>query len=68
MLAGAEDDRVDVAAAWAAVDAVAPREQVVAAQAVVDELLPDADGDDTGLRANIAARSPARSAPTTSSA
>ena len=56
VLAGAEDGRVDVATAWAAVETVAPREQVVAAQAVVDELLPDADGDDTGLRANIAAR------------
>jgi hypothetical protein len=48
VLTRAENGRVDVAMAWAAVEMVAPREQVAAAQAVVEELTPDADGDDTG--------------------
>ncbi|SQD97365.1 hypothetical protein FMEAI12_4020094 [Parafrankia sp. Ea1.12] len=34
---------VDVAAAWAAVEAVAPRERVAGAIAVVEELVPDGD-------------------------
>lgn len=56
LAAAAVDGQVDVAAAWAAVERVASREHVVAAAAVVQELLPDGDGDETALRANIAAR------------
>ncbi|MEU2639598.1 Tn3 family transposase, partial [Micromonospora fulviviridis] len=56
LAAAAEDGRVDVAAAWAAVERVAPREQITAAAAMVEDLLPADDGDETALRANIASR------------
>ncbi|WP_204030068.1 hypothetical protein, partial [Micromonospora andamanensis] len=45
--------RVDVSVAWAAAERVDPREQVAASPG---HPLPDGDGDDTAVRANIAAR------------
>jgi hypothetical protein len=42
---------LDVAALWAAIEAVAPRSEVAGAVAVVEELLPDDDGSpDAAMR------------------
>ncbi len=55
VLVRAGDGHVDVAAAWAAIEQVAPRDQVAGAVAVVEELVPD---DDAGaeMRAELATR------------
>ncbi|WP_035952069.1 Tn3 family transposase [Parafrankia sp. EUN1f] len=55
--AAAHGRGVDVAAAWAAVEAVAPRERVAGAIAVVEELVPDDDGSaEVAMRVALAER------------
>lgn len=49
--------QLDVAAAWAVVEQVAPRDQVTAAAALVDELVPDDDySGEAAMREALAAR------------
>lgn len=47
---------LDVAAAWSAVERVAPREEVLGAVAVVEELVPDDAAEDAAMRAALTAR------------
>ena len=48
--------QLDVAAAWAVVERVAPREQVTAAAALVDELVPDDYSGEAAMREALAAK------------
>jgi hypothetical protein len=56
VLADAGDGVVDVAAAWAAVEQVAPREKVLGAVAVVEDLVPDDHAEEAAMRENLAGR------------
>jgi hypothetical protein len=47
---------LDVTAAWSAVERVAPREDVLGAVAVVEELVPDDASEDTAMREVLTAR------------
>ena len=47
---------LDVAAAWSAVERVAPREEVLGAVAVVEELVPDNVAEDAAMREALTAR------------
>jgi TnpA family transposase len=47
---------LDVAAAWSAVERVAPRQEVLGAVAVVEELVPDDDAEDAAMREALTAR------------
>ncbi|GAT70050.1 transposase [Planomonospora sphaerica] len=47
---------VEVAAAWRAVEQIAPREQLLAAVAQVEELVPDDSAGQAALRAHLATR------------
>ena len=48
--------QLDVAAAWAVVEQVAPREQVTAAAALVDELVPDDYSGEAAMREALTAK------------
>jgi hypothetical protein len=48
--------QLDVATAWAVVEQVAPREQVTAAAALVDELVPDNYSGEAAMREALAAK------------
>jgi len=56
VLSAAGDGPVDVAAAWAAVETVAPRDQVVVAVAVVEELVPDDGAGEAAMREALAGK------------
>jgi len=56
VLNAAEDGRLDVAAAWEAVERVASRERVRAAVAVVEDLVPDDDADEAAMRQTLAGK------------
>ncbi|ETA03452.1 hypothetical protein ThrDRAFT_01198 [Frankia casuarinae] len=56
LLAGTAGEALDVAAAWAVVEQVAPRERVLEAAALVEELVPGDAGLETVMRAELARR------------
>jgi hypothetical protein len=56
VLEAAKDGMVNVPAAWAAIEKVASRDQVQAAAAVVEQLVPDAGSEDAAMRESLAAK------------
>ena len=56
VLEAAKDGTLDVPAAWAAIETVASRDQVHAAAAVVEELVPDEGSEDAAMRESLAAK------------